>query len=387
MDCVDSIVDVLRAANGHGATTYAAGVRRQCNGRPRQLCSVADNFNTSGVAHTAALAKQADAAILVLGIDTDMEGEGNDRLNTSLSFAQKELGREVLATGTPTVLIIVGGGAVSVDTLVGHGTAPTTAARPKAVVQAGYLCDNQKALADLLFGKRNRWGKLSATIYAEDYALKELPAPTQRECGCDGTPATYKTCTACSVGFLNMSMRPDLSVPSTNPGRSYKWYRGSNVLYPFSHGLSYTTFQLKWADDDDGAMPSRVLSELSEEASHDVLVTNTGHRTGDEVVFAFFTPPSTVPRATAPIRQLYAFERVADLAPGETRRVSFPVSARALSLVDEQGTRRVYSGDFQLELTNGAVGASEARLTGGVARVQPSAAQVVRSLPSGTGAV
>lgn len=46
-------------------------------------------------------------AILVVGIDTDMEGKGNDRLNTSLTFAEKALGRAVLATGTPTVVIVV----------------------------------------------------------------------------------------------------------------------------------------------------------------------------------------------------------------------------------------------------------------------------------------
>ena len=164
------------------------------------------------------------------------------------------------------------------------------ASLPKAIIEAGYLCDNAKSLADLIFGKVNRWGKLAYTMYSEDYTLRELPIPTAKECGCDGSVAAYKTCTSCSIGYLNMSMRRDLSSKEvTNPGRSYKYYSGSNVLYPFSHGLSYTTFALQWEAPE---RTSVVLGAADDEAGatgHTVVLTNTGHRTGDEVVFAFFS--------------------------------------------------------------------------------------------------
>jgi hypothetical protein len=80
------------------------------------------------------------------------------RLNTSLSIAEKALGKAVLATGTPTVVVVVNGGAVSFDTLVGpEGGGP----RAAAVVEAGYACDNMRALAELMFGDSSKWrGKL-----------------------------------------------------------------------------------------------------------------------------------------------------------------------------------------------------------------------------------
>jgi hypothetical protein len=76
------------------------------------------------------------------------------RLNTSLSIAEKALGKAVLATGTPTVVVVVNGGAVSFDTLVGpEGGGP----RAAAVVEAGYACDNMRALAELMFGDSSKW--------------------------------------------------------------------------------------------------------------------------------------------------------------------------------------------------------------------------------------
>ena len=141
-------------------------------------------------------------------------------------------------------------------------------------------------------------------------------------------------------------------------------------------------FELHWSGGV--APPAVVLGGTAGDrtAAHTVAVENTGNLTGDEVVFAFFVPPPTVPERTAPLRQLYGFQRIADLAPGETRRISFPVDPSRLSLVDEAGTRRVYPGSYQLQFSNGV-----AVLAGGVVRVLDEAARVVRELPPGTGAV
>ena len=198
MGCMDTILDVIRGTNAGGATSFAQGVPRQVNGRTQcdSAHSCADwrsNFNTSGVAAAAALAKDAEVVVLVLGIDTYMEGEGNDRLNTSLSFAEKALVKAVLATGVPVVAVVVHGGSVSLDPLLPTDGSP----KPAAIVDAGYLCDNQQALADLLFGLTNQWGKLAATIYSEAFALEENPIPSALDCGCDGSVAAYRTCCSC----------------------------------------------------------------------------------------------------------------------------------------------------------------------------------------------
>ena len=199
------------------------------------------------------------------------------------------------------MFVVVNGGAVSLDPLVPAnaaavaattGTAgglPATHPLPAAVVEAGYLCDNQQALADLLFGVENRWGKLAYTIYSQSFALRENPMPTASECGCSGTPAAYRTCVECSVGYLNMSMRASDALSknmvgrfasgnntntntttksnnsSTNrnyPGRGYRYYTGV-PQYPFGHGLSLTTFKLNWHRGVDGDSSGATTAEAA----------------------------------------------------------------------------------------------------------------------------
>ena len=196
MGCVDTILDAIKAANVGGETTHVAGVPRQTNGRTAAVGrngagTWRDNFNVSGIPAAVDAVAHADVAVLVVGIDTYMEGEGNDRLNTSLSFAEKQLAKAVLKTGKPVVVVVVHGGSVSFDTIV-HGAAGTNP--PSAVIDAGYLCDSQRALADLMFGARNRWGKLAYTIYREAFALEENKIPTALDCNCTGTVVQYKVC-------------------------------------------------------------------------------------------------------------------------------------------------------------------------------------------------
>jgi len=339
--------------------------------------------------------ERADVAVLVVGIDTYMEGEGNDRVNTSLSFAEKQLGRAVLAVGKPVVVVVVGAGCVSFDPLLGGGAEQRASSggrargaferpanEPSAIIEAGYLCDNQRALADLMFGRRNRWGKLAHTIYREEYALTENKIPTARDCGCTGEPGAYRACVECSVGYLNMSMRP---APGTsNPGRGYRYYSGS-PLYNFSHGLSLTNFSLVPVDAAPRQRHADVgtIKSPAGAVSAAVRVTNTGSRAGDEVVFAFFTPgeldalPGTGARLVKPSKQLIAFQRVS-LAPQASTTVRFDITARNLSLVSEAGARWVASGTYTVRFTNG-VGQGHAKTV----RVLPSAAHRLSTLPDG----
>jgi hypothetical protein len=168
-----------------------------------------------------------------------------------------------------------------------------------------------------------------------------------------------------------------------------------------------TTFELSWSD---GTAPHAIVltdsqhqqhnsgnntAAVARAHSHAVVVKNTGQRTGDEVVFAFFTPPDTVPEHLRPIRQLYGFQRVADLAPGQSARVSFPMQLERFSLVDDAGTRRVYAGEYRLQFSNGVMVEEEgaARFGQGSATelrgvtVHVTQGKVLSVLPEGTGAV
>jgi beta-glucosidase len=123
-------------------------------------------------------------------------------------------------------------------------------------------------------------------------------------------------------------------------GRTYRYFRGE-PLYPFGHGLSYTTFlysNLQLSADTIGQDQGLTVSAT---------VQNTGQRTGDEVVQLYLNPMfiSTL----VPIRQLQGFERVS-LAPGEAKTVTFALTPRQIALIGDTGQPVVEPGQYQLTI-------------------------------------
>jgi beta-glucosidase len=124
-------------------------------------------------------------------------------------------------------------------------------------------------------------------------------------------------------------------------GRTYRYFEGE-VLYPFGHGLSYTTFDYS----NLRARAEALSSDGSLTVSVDV--TNTGERAGDEVVQLYAAhPQSAVER---PLKELKGFERIT-LDPGETRTVEFVLDVNALAYWDaEAGDWVVEPGRVQLQV-------------------------------------
>ena len=112
------------------------------------------------------------------------------------------------------------------------------------------------------------------------------------------------------------------------PGRSYKYYTGT-PLFPFGHGLSYTTFDITWSP----APPNgTVFRSVKDTQTYTATVTNTGKRAGDEVVMAFYKPQAssfrTLPLDTpVAMKDLFGFARVT-LEPGASTQVRPPASFR-----------------------------------------------------------
>jgi beta-glucosidase len=128
-------------------------------------------------------------------------------------------------------------------------------------------------------------------------------------------------------------------------GRTYRYFAGKPV-YPFGHGLSYTSFSygpLKVAAT--GGKPELGLTVTTE-------ITNTGARDGDEVAQLYLTPP---PFEGAPRLALRGFERVS-LKAGQTRQVSFQLSPRDLSFVTRDGQRQLMAGQHTLNVGSGQPG-------------------------------
>ncbi|HEX8149319.1 MAG TPA: glycoside hydrolase family 3 C-terminal domain-containing protein [Pyrinomonadaceae bacterium] len=267
-------------------------------------------------------AREADAVVLVLGINPSVEGEemdvklegfrGGDRTDISLPKPQEELIRQVHALGKPVVLVLLGGSALAVnwaDENVG------------AIVEAWYPGqEGGTALADVLFGDYNPAGRLPVTFYK---SAEQLPP------------------------FEDYRME----------GRTYRYFKGE-PLYPFGHGLSYTTF--KYDNLRLSAKSVRAGRGLTVSAD----VRNTGARAGEEVVQLYVTDAASA--YPVPVRSLAGLSRVR-LNPGESRRVSFDISPRQLSVIDERGRRVVEPGEFVLSVGGkqpGFKGRADARTTG-----------------------
>jgi beta-glucosidase len=267
-------------------------------------------------------ARQADAVVMVMGINPSVEGEemdvnvegfrGGDRTDISLPKPQEELIREVQATGRPVVLVLLGGSALAVNWAGEH---------VGAILHAWYPGqEGGTALADVLFGDYNPSGRLPVTFYK---SAEQLPP------------------------FEDYRME----------GRTYRYFRGE-PLYPFGHGLSYTRFRY----DNLKLSAARVRAGEGLTVSADV--QNVGARAGEEVVQLYLKDEAaSVP---VPVRTLAGFSRVR-LRPGEKRRVSFTLTPKQLSVIDERGRRVVEPGDFTLSVGGkqpGFSGRADAGTTG-----------------------
>ena len=234
-------------------------------------------------------------AVLVVGETAEMSGEAKSRASLDLPGAQGELVRAVWATGTPVVVVLMNGRPLSTT---------WTAEHVPAVVEAwfgGTMAG--PAIADVLTGARAPSGKLPVTV-----------------------PRT--------VGQVPLTYNPK------NTGRP--WLEGyidvdNSPLYPFGHGLSYTTF----AYSDLAVADSMVAPGAPVEVS--VVLANTGGRAGTETVQLYLR--DLVANVTRPIKELKAFRQVT-LAPGERRRVAFTLGPDDYGYPDAAGTRVVEPGRF-----------------------------------------
>ncbi len=236
---------------------------------------------------------------------------GGDRTEMSLPRPQEELLKAVAATGTPVVLVLLNGSALAVN---------WAAENIQAIVEAWYPGQaGGAALADVLFGDYNPAGRLPVTFYR---SLADLPA-------C----ADYK-----------MS------------GRTYRYFDGG-PLFPFGHGLSYTTFAYRNLRHPLTARPG-------EEITISVDVENTGSVAGEEVVQLYLTDLEA--SAPVPIRSLQGFRRVF-LEAGAKTTVSFTLAPRQTSLIDDSFQRVIEPGWFEMSLGGkqpGFSGVANATTTG-----------------------
>ncbi len=248
-------------------------------------------------------AQGSDVAILVLGersglTNDAISGETRDRMSLGLPGRQQELLEAVVATGTPTVLVLMSGRPLAIPWAAEHCAAILHAWVPG---EFGAV-----AIVDVLTGVAAPGGK--------------LPVSVPRDVG--QIPVTY-------------SHRPTGGHTNWN----VEYVDGSNLpLWPFGYGLSYTSFLLSDLRASSAEIPADGEVQLS------VRVVNTGDRAGDEVVQLYVRDVAA--SRTRPVKELRGFARVS-LEPGASRTVTFTVAAEQLAFVDEPGSWLVEPGEFR----------------------------------------
>ena len=157
---------------------------------------------------------------------------------------------------------------------------------------------------------------------------------------------------------------PTLTPTHTHNDLRYRYWSGP-VLYPFGHGISYTTFSLTWTPTPPAAT---TFTAARDATTYSVVVKNTGTvYTADEVILAYFKPKAETIASLSdedssgpPVvkKQLFAFERIT-LAPGASRTLRFTVNATALALVDGDGHSSLHAGEYDVVFSRGCVGCAE----------------------------
>jgi beta-glucosidase len=257
--------------------------------------------DTGGFDEAVAAARSADAVVLVLGEDQEMSAEANNRTSLELPGAQLELAQRVHAEGKPLVVVLMNGRPLSIPWLAEH---------VPAIVEAWYLgVQMGPALADVLFGDVSPSGKLPVTF--------------PRTVG--QVPIYYN--------HKNTGRPPDPDNKYTSKYLDVEW----TPLFPFGHGLSYTTFEY------EAPRLGAATIGLGDSLEVSVTVTNTGERSGAEVVQLYLR--DDVASVTRPVIELRGFEKVR-LDPGEARTVSFRLEPDDLALYDVEMRRVVEPGTF-----------------------------------------
>jgi beta-glucosidase len=282
---VNPLQGIKNRASAEAEILYAKGCEIP-SAQPRP--ADASNSNPPAMSHEAAsmktaadLAKKADVAIVYVGATGATENEGRDRISLALPGRQEELIEAVYAANPKTVVVLLNAGPLTI---------PWVKENIPAVVEAWWNgVEGGDAIADVIFGNYNPAGRMPLTVYAS-----ESQVPPQDE----------------------------YDIPK---GFTYMYIHGK-PLFPFGHGLSYTTFKYGHL----GLSDRRIATHGQVTATIDV--TNIGQREGDEVVQLYVHEAK--PSVQRPAKELRGFQRI-HLAPGQIQTVAITVPAEKLAFYDE----------------------------------------------------
>lgn len=292
---LDKFIDIVRDEYGEDTEfVYSAGY------------SLANDDDLSLVEAAAAVAADADFALVMAGLPLSYESEGIDRTHIDLPPSHNKLISAVAKVQPNTAIILTNGSAIAMPWIDQVSAVLETWLGGQA--GAG-------AIADAVFGKVNPSGKLAETFPVR---LEDTPA------------------------YLNFPGEDGQVIYGERMFVGYRYYDKRNIepLFPFGHGLSYTEFAYS-----DLKLSATELTD-KDQLQVSLTVSNTGKVTGKEVIQLYVADPeSSVQR---PIKELKAFDKI-ELKPGESKEVSFTLNKRDFSYYSKVYNRWLAeSGKFEI---------------------------------------
>ena len=333
------------------------------------MCDPKEMSSPNGWADAATAAGKADATVVIVGLDVTQECEGHDRENVTAPGGQNDFVKQVcdaaVAAGKPPCAVLVMAGS-AVDTAAMEAL-PSVG----ALMWVGYPGERGgEAIANAVFGKSDEFGKMSFSVYKQEYFTNLSP--------------------------LDFSMRPNAS--SHNPGRTYRFYNGPNMLHRFGTGLQYNSWTVdagsvaltvracnsgggsSAASQCASVVPplTTALVEASalEEDEVEVEEMDLGATTTTTVtvsararhsgnfahssipILVYAVPPAAlVGVGGRPLRTLVGFERV-EAAAGEAVDIAIEIPLRRMLLLAgaEGGAWGTEQGEWSIEVESGGGG-------------------------------
>lgn len=258
-------------------------------------CKVND-ISKAGFAKAISAANKADVAICVMGNSSETEGENRDRCNLNLPGVQEDLIKAIADTGTPVVVVLINGSAITMQNWIGY---------VDAVIEAWYPGEKGgNAVANIVFGDAIPSGKLPITFpkFTGQLPLYYNHLPCVR---------TY----------------------------DYVEVRGRQPMFPFGYGLSYTDFEYKNLNISPEIYSGKGNLKVSVE------IENTGKYKGDEVVQLYLK--DVVSSIVRPVIELKRFKKI-HLKPGEKTKVEFSLNEEDLLFLDENLKPVAEPGTFEV---------------------------------------
>jgi beta-glucosidase len=289
-------------------TTIWDGIQRKIGSDTKMLyahgCGITDS-STAGFLEAVATANQADVVIVTVGERRDMSGEAKSRSNIHLPGVQEELVKAIVATGKPVIVLMAAGRPLIFNWTADHAS---------AILYTWWLGTKAgDAIADILFGDYNPSGKLPIT-----FPRAEGQIPIYYNHFNTGRPARNENDLNYVSAYIDLPNSPK---------------------FPFGYGLSYTKFNYSEIKLSANTMtPSgRIVATVS--------VTNAGNYDGEEVVQLYIR--DLVGSLVRPVKELKGFQKVF-LKKGESKQVSFTITAEELKFYNNDLKQVVEPGDFRV---------------------------------------